>query len=327
MNEKVECVLCYPPEEGENPRDGVSALARQLIHRKRQRAMLEALRDLVFYLHTIREERKAIVTVTQGWNLFREDHNLTKLRKNEPIPGVDRIRVGPDGKLTNEDKRNSVNALPKTSCDADRMRLSEMNNERFLREIIDDANRGNASFYMIDPRGLTVSDTRRTEAMIALSNNTDGAAVLNNNDLTASMRRIADDMSSYYLLGITRRTTAATADTVRSRSASSNLASTSARGEGTGRCRRRKSMRRLSARRSPRSRQDDLLSGRRSQNSHGFGRKPGSASTRPHLPTPAPRPSGSPGSSRQPEAGQTSTPWVGLPMSRSSPTVGPRRRA
>jgi VWFA-related protein len=194
-------VLCYPPRGGENPPDGVSALARQMIHRKRQRATLEALRDLVFYLHTIREERKAIVTVTQGWNLFREDHNLTKLREGDPVPGVDRIRVGPDGKLTNEDKRNSVNALPKTSCDADRMRLSEMNNERFLREIINDANRSNATFYMIDPRGLTVSATRRNDAMIDLANNTDGLATLNTNDLDASMRRIADDMSSYYLLG------------------------------------------------------------------------------------------------------------------------------
>jgi hypothetical protein len=81
------------------------------------------------------------------------------------------------------------------------MRLAEMNNERYLREIIDDANRGNASFYMIDPRGLSVSGTRRNDAMIDLANNTDGLAALNNNDLNASMRRITDDMSAYYLLG------------------------------------------------------------------------------------------------------------------------------
>jgi VWFA-related protein len=70
-------LLCYPPLLGENPPDGVSAFAKQLIHRKRQRATLDALRDLVLYLQTIREERKAIVTVTQGWNLFREDRDLT----------------------------------------------------------------------------------------------------------------------------------------------------------------------------------------------------------------------------------------------------------
>ena len=47
-----------------------SALAKELIARKRERATLEALEDLVRYLRTVREERKAILTVTEGWLLY-----------------------------------------------------------------------------------------------------------------------------------------------------------------------------------------------------------------------------------------------------------------
>ena len=93
---------CYPLLPGES---GVqSALARQLIARKRERATLEALEDLVRWLHSIREERKAVITVTEGWLRYRQDHGLMKLREagdyQEPIPGPEVIGVGPTGKIT-----------------------------------------------------------------------------------------------------------------------------------------------------------------------------------------------------------------------------------
>ena len=53
-----------------------SPLARELIARKRERATLEALEDLVRYLRTIREERKAILTVTEGWLLYGENRHF-----------------------------------------------------------------------------------------------------------------------------------------------------------------------------------------------------------------------------------------------------------
>ena len=59
-------MACYPAKPGEGME---SPLARELIARKRERATLEALEDLVRYIRTIREERKAILTVTEGWLL------------------------------------------------------------------------------------------------------------------------------------------------------------------------------------------------------------------------------------------------------------------
>jgi VWFA-related protein len=214
---------CYPPYAG----DGVeSPVAREMIVRKRERATLEALEDLVRYLRTVREERKAILTVTEGWLLYRENPGLTKLRKDpltgetEPIPGVDPVGVGPNGKLTTKDPRRNIGgSMTKSECDTDRMRLAAMDNRQFFLDLLADANRGNASFYPIDPRGLPVFDNPigpappppinidramlkdRIESLRTLAENTDGIAVVDSNDLDKGLKRISDDLTSYYLLG------------------------------------------------------------------------------------------------------------------------------
>ena len=109
--------------------------------------------------------------------------------------------------------------MSQTICDKDRMYLASLDNEDYFRQILDVANRNNASFYPIDPRGLAAFDSpmgperpptinvdvanlnRRIENLRTLAENTDGIAVVNTNDLDRGMRRVADDLSSYYLLG------------------------------------------------------------------------------------------------------------------------------
>jgi VWFA-related protein len=217
---------CYPLTESEI-KQGLprSVLADKLIRRKQERATLEALEDLVRYLHAIREERKAIIAVSEGWLLYREDRDLMTLRKDgewqEPIPKTDPIVVGPTGQPVTKDPRNiDHRALSQNECDTDRFRLATMDNDQFFRDIMGEANRGNSTFYPIDPRGLAVFDTpigpkeeslpplmdaaslrTRQESLINMATSTDGLAVMNSNDLNAGVKRIADDLTSYYLLG------------------------------------------------------------------------------------------------------------------------------
>jgi len=189
---EIQYGLCYPGTD----------VPGKMAARSRERKTLESLQDAVKYLASIREERKAIIAVTEGWVLYREDPDLIRQRgANEAPIGVDKIRVGPTGQLTLEDTKTSVNALNPAACDGDRAYLAGIDNDRFLRDIIDDANRGNSTFYMIDPSGLTLKGADRTHAMRTLANNTDGFAMLNTNDLNLGFDRIATDMASYYLLG------------------------------------------------------------------------------------------------------------------------------
>ena len=230
----------------------VSDLARILTVRRREVLSLEALRDLVLHLRDVREERKAIIAVTEGWALYRPDDRITRLREEctcprgmtrgdlqdcrgcqpfpplspwkEAVPGVEPIRVGPDGRFRTGSIDTPNGAVAVNDCSADRMRFANIDNFQFAQDLANDANRANATFYTVDPRGLAAFDMpiyrdmdeiglapnviqdqdslrRRHDAMANLASGTDGIAVMNSNDLDAGLRRIADDLSAYYLLG------------------------------------------------------------------------------------------------------------------------------
>ncbi len=211
---------CFPPTQAEIEQGkAVSAVAKAMTERRRERATLDGLSELVRYAGGLRDERKAIVTVTEGWLLYRPDRTLTDLRREDSVPRVDPVGVGPDGRLTTKDPRRFNTDLSLMECQRDREALSFIDDWQYFQHIMDDANRANATFYTVDPRGLAVFDTpigpeppptivqdaqllrTRHENMITLATNTDGIAVTQSNDLDRGMQRIADDLTSYYLLG------------------------------------------------------------------------------------------------------------------------------
>ena len=199
-------------------------IASEMIARKRERATLNALNELVHYLRDLRDERKAIVTVSEGWLLYGPNPDLTRLRvdpiagESEPVPGPEPISVGRGGTLTTKNPNSPVGTSNKQQCDTDRQYLSQIDDQRYFRDILGEANRANATFYTVDPRGLPVFDTQldttpppvdvemkilstRLDSLRVLAENTDGIAALNHNDLDTSLKRIVNDLSSYYLIG------------------------------------------------------------------------------------------------------------------------------
>lgn len=214
---------CFPPA-GANDTNP-SQLAQALTKRRRERMVLDSLYDLVRHMAAIREGRTAVIAVTDGWTLYKPDPSLTAPRKTksggnvDPIPGAPPpVGVGPGGGLTTR-VNNGGGFAPsdRTECEKERAELSFADDERYFRDLFGEANRANVSFYPIDPRGLSAFDTpidqglsleadhaqlvARTESLHTLALNTDGIALVNNNDLTKQIRRVADDMTSYYLLG------------------------------------------------------------------------------------------------------------------------------
>ena len=202
-----------------------SRLAVAMTKRRRERMVLDSLHGLVRHMAAIRDGRTAVITVSEGWLLYGEDRSLMVQRKNDdgdyvdPMPGPPPIGVGPGGALTKRINTGGVGPSDRTQCDKERMALAMLDNPWYFREIFGEANRANVSFYPIDPRGLPVFDTpvgperllspeadlalleRRTETLHTLAINTDGLALVNSIDLTKQIRRMADDLTSYYLLG------------------------------------------------------------------------------------------------------------------------------
>ena len=192
-------------------------ITSSMIARRREKLTLDAVEDLVTHLRGIREERKAVITVTEGWRLFTEDRALAGNTGGQPPPILPPIGSGRGG--LGPGRQQTATGVDLTVCDADRMALALLNHDRRVRDITDAANRANVTFYPVYAQGLAVFDAplgpdrppslaadrdnlfARQNALRELASNTDGVAVINTNDLEGGLRRIVEDLSSYYLLG------------------------------------------------------------------------------------------------------------------------------
>ena len=218
----IECYPNVPPNADCADQNGIAA---EMLDRRHEKLVLDALEDLVGYLRGVREERKAILAISDGWLLFRPNETLARPLKCEGVPTGPKVSIDPrSGRLTTKDPNDG--SPPSRQCQTDRMRLAQLDNDRQFRDLLDAANRANASFYPIDPRGLAVFDTPlmrldvpgppppvvppsidqamlrgRINSLQTLAEATDGLAIVNSNNLAAGLKRVVDDLSSYYLIG------------------------------------------------------------------------------------------------------------------------------
>ncbi len=173
----------------------------QTIETLRNQITISALEGLCVRLGSIREGRKAVILVSEGFTA------LLPPQMRDPMaamPGVG--------------NPVSRNPMAGESTTEERARfLSEIDLQRLLRDVYDAANRHNTAFYALDPRGLATgefdinenvgmrvdSQTLRQsmDTLRVLAEESDGRAIVNQNDLDKGLRQIIRDTSAYYLLG------------------------------------------------------------------------------------------------------------------------------
>jgi VWFA-related protein len=211
-NDEVEDLYdaCYPSA------GGTESITAQMKARRREKLTFDAIEDLMVHLGGIREERKAVITVTEGWRIYRPDSGLAR-------PVQDR-QLGPGDVLLRPPRPSPADASqlqgsPRVKCEADRMALAMLDHEFRLQELTRIANRGNVTFYPVFARGLVSFDApigpekpppidvdmanlrARQDTLRFLADDTDGTFVINTNNIDGALRRIVDDLSSYYLMG------------------------------------------------------------------------------------------------------------------------------
>jgi len=207
---------------GDKEMDGVWLALRS---RLREQKSLQAMSGLVSYLDGLRESRKAVIAVTMGWRLYREnEQHMSDKGTQGRVVGVDPLGVGPDGKLGFPD-RNRINGSSDKTCDNVRMQASMANSQQMFLDLIGQANRASTSFYTLDAAGLRTETRPVTatalEAMVEARNRermpystrldsirtlgeaTNGMAIVDTNNFAEGLRRAAADFNSYYLLGYT----------------------------------------------------------------------------------------------------------------------------
>jgi VWFA-related protein len=201
---------CYPPVRGDDT-------AAEMKARRREKLTLDAIDDLIVHLDGVREERKAVLAVTEGWRIFAPNPRLARFQDGREIRPGDVLGRAPQPRPGEATATSGTNRI---ECETDRQYLAAIDHSMRLRELGDHANRSNVTFYPVFARGLIANDAdpadpgvsqqtdrqnlnARHDSLRFLADATDGAAVLNTNRIDDALKRITDDLSSYYLLGYT----------------------------------------------------------------------------------------------------------------------------
>jgi VWFA-related protein len=187
--------------------------------RIRNDVTLSALKGLIIRLGGLREARKAIVLISEGFT------NVL------PVQMVDQVATC-NGAACGNQPRPRPDPVGGANSPAQR----RMESQEFfmqadmmsdIKRVTDLANRYNTAIYAVDPRGLApfeydlstagqaaVSLTKNTQmldttidTLRVLADETDGRAIVNSNDLDRGLRQIVRDSSAYYLLGYTSAVT------------------------------------------------------------------------------------------------------------------------
>jgi VWFA-related protein len=209
-----EIESCYP-DNGET-----AGIAREMIRRRRAAQTLNAIEDLIIHLEGIREERKFVFLISEGWLLSGPNQQLARTLKGPDgspmIPGPPAIGTDPSGKLRMDPTRGTSSF---GACERERSLLAYSDEAHHFDQLIQRANRANVSFYPVDTRGLVAFDepigpapppppsvdaarlTSRYETLRTLALNTDGYAILNTNAIDKALERVVQDTGAYYLLG------------------------------------------------------------------------------------------------------------------------------
>jgi len=174
----------------------------ETVERIRNQVSLSALKALIIHMGTLKEGRKALILVSEGYtNIIPPQMRNADAQQ----PGL-----GNPAAFNPQAGANDINE--------DRAAWSAgLDMQSDLREIYDTANRNNVAIYAVDPRGLATFEfdinegvniqtdskylTSTMDTLRELSENTDGRAIVNRNDVAAGMKQIARDQSAYYLIG------------------------------------------------------------------------------------------------------------------------------
>ena len=188
---EIELEAIYPPE-----------YARYLIALRRLDKVYSDLEALVAKLGDLRDERKNIVFFSDTLPSPRPNFSQLSI---DPLNGTGappRIGVTSEGRLT-MGRRNSAEPDRKWA-EEERARLTNIDFDQRFKELLREARHGNVSFYTVRPGGLDASYSLLSQGisnLVVLAEQTDGAAVPSTNDIGPGLRKVADDLSSHYVLG------------------------------------------------------------------------------------------------------------------------------
>jgi VWFA-related protein len=174
----------------------------EVVERIRNQVTMSALESLVTRLGSLREGRKAVILVSEGFT------NLLPPQLRDPIASMPGL---------GNPNRNRPFAGENDPSEDRAKWLATVDLQNELKMVYDAANKNNAAIYALDPRGLATNEfdlgqnigpetdremlSSTIDSLRTLADNTDGRAIVNRNDLDVGLKQVVRDSSAYYLIG------------------------------------------------------------------------------------------------------------------------------
>jgi VWFA-related protein len=153
------------------------------------------LAGVVQTLGALRQERKSIVLVSNALSRARPATALVEaIAGKPPRIGVTNGKLG----IGNDQGPTAQNS---NMCTSELRRLANIDFDERYRRLVRDARDRNVAVYPVSTAGVEGAVSRGSDDLRSLADETDGLAVVGSNDLGAGMRRIAEDLAAYYVLG------------------------------------------------------------------------------------------------------------------------------
>lgn len=179
------------------PREGAYLVALRRLDK-----VYADLEGLIELLGELRDERKNILFFSDTLPSPRLTSSMMTIDPGTGGSGrPPTIGVGPTGKLTMGSRNGEPDML---RLNAERSRLLSIDFDQRFRDILQRSRHANVSFYTVRPGGLDLNSSLLNQGVSnlhVLAEQTDGIAVVGTNDLRGGLGRIADDLSSHYVLG------------------------------------------------------------------------------------------------------------------------------
>lgn len=185
--------------------------------RWRAHVAFKTARSIIGSLEQIQNRRKVVLYISSGYdfNPF-ENQRIFGLSTSEAAPIMSQSSIGPRGGSALYNGVADPTMDPFTRIDQEGSVFSDADLAMELSELTKVANRANATFYTVDPRGLvagpdidyrgplnafndfmfTTQGSLRTIAEL-----TGGTAIVNRNDFVNAFKEIDAETSDYYVLG------------------------------------------------------------------------------------------------------------------------------
>jgi VWFA-related protein len=167
--------------------------------RYRAHVAFSTANDLMKNLEKLQNRRKAVLYISSGYDF--NPFETSRLEHQASMYGTDSSELQSDPFMRTQQQGTQ---------------FAEADLVRELAELTRAANRANATFYTIDPRGLVAGPdigdnlpmqewqtyVRETQdSLRVLADQTGGIAVVNQNDFDKALKRIDAETSDYYVLG------------------------------------------------------------------------------------------------------------------------------